>query len=407
MKNKIFSILLPVLAAIALWFYVITVVSPESEKTYYDIPVVLQNKDILAERGLMVVSEDSKVDLSLKSTRTILNDLNESNIKVNINVANVEFPGEHRLTYTVSYPGNIPYNEVSVQHSSTDMILIKVENKLRKTVPVVLEYNGSAVPEGYIADLKNIQIDNTVIEISGPESVVKQIEQAVINIDLNGQTKTLVGDYQYALCDKDGQPVNAEKVTVSSEKINLMLTVQREKEIALQVDVIYGGGATEQTSTVTIDPVKLQISGSDALLEDLDALVVGTVDLSNMLEDAVLTLPVVLPEGVTNQTGVNEVTVDVKFAKMETKTFNVTKITATNVPEGLRAEIITKSLSVTVRGTADMIKNIKVADLSVQVDLSESQQGTATMAANVIVSDTFQGVGAVGTYEVSVKVREN
>ena len=55
-SSKIWTLLLSFLVAFGLWLYVITVVSPESEETYYDIPVTYQN-DILEERGLMIVSE--------------------------------------------------------------------------------------------------------------------------------------------------------------------------------------------------------------------------------------------------------------------------------------------------------------------------------------------------------------
>ncbi len=408
MKNKALAILLAAVVAFGLWLYVITVVNPESEKVYYDIPVVLQNKNILSERGLMIVSDEPKVTLALKSTRTILNDLNESNINVIINVANIEKPGTHNLTYDISYPGNIPYNEISVQSSSTDLITLKVENKAKKTVPVVLDYNDTTVPEGYIADTQNAQLDFTGIDISGPESVINQIEQAVIPINLNNQTKTVVGEYQYSLCDKQGAPVNAEKVTVNAEKVNLMITVQRVKEIALKLDVVYGGGATEQNSTITVDPTQIQVSGSDAILENLNELIIGTIYLDQILEDQTLTyqLQEVLPEGVTNLTGVEEVTVDIQFSGLTTKTFNVTVITAVNVPEGLREEIITKSLPVTVRGTEAVLKKVQSKDLSVVADLSEAQVGTASMTAKVVVADGFTDVGAVGTYQVSVKLRE-
>ena len=70
MKNKILSILLAAVIAFGMWLYVITVEQPESEETYYDIPVVLQNETILAERGLMIVSERPTVTLQLSSTRT-------------------------------------------------------------------------------------------------------------------------------------------------------------------------------------------------------------------------------------------------------------------------------------------------------------------------------------------------
>ncbi len=409
MKSKMLAILMSAAVAFGLWFYVITVVNPESEKVYYDIPVVMQNKNILSERGLMVVSDEPKVTLALKSDRTILNDLNESNINVIINVANIEKPGTHNLTYSIAYPGNIPENEVSVQSSSTDLITLKVENKIRKNVPVVLDYGDTKVPDGYIADLKNAQLDYAVLDVSGPESVMTQIEQAVIKIDLDRQTNTLVGEYQYALCDKNGTPVNAEKVTVNAEKINMMLTVQRVKEIDLKLDLVYGGGATEKTATVKVDPVKIQVCGSDTLLANLDSVTIDSIHLAEVLEDQLLTyrLDEILPEGVTNLTGVEEVTVDIKFSGLTTKSFNITSISAVNVPEGLREEIITKALTVTVRGPANVIKSLQNKDLAVEVDLSEAQVGTANMTANVVVSDKFSGVGAVGTYQVSVKLREN
>ena len=104
MKNKLLAVLVSAVIAFGLWLYVITVVSPESEQTYYDIPVVLQNKDVLNERGLMIVGEAPTVTLVLKGNRTILNELNESNINVITNVANIEKPGTINMTYSLSFP---------------------------------------------------------------------------------------------------------------------------------------------------------------------------------------------------------------------------------------------------------------------------------------------------------------
>lgn len=405
MKNKLLAILFSVAVAFGLWLYVVTVVSPESEKTYYDIPVVMQNKNILAERGLMIVSDDPKVTLALKSNRTILSDLNESNINVIINLANIEKPGVHNLTYDISYPGNVPNNEVSVLSSSTDMITLKVENKIRKIIPVEIDYGNSVVPDGYIADLKNVDLNYTSIEISGPESVINQIEKAVIKVDLTNQTQLLAGEYQYALCNKDNEPVDAEKVTTNAEKISLMLKVQRVKELVLKVDVIEGGGATEQTTTIRMDLEKIQVFGSDTLLGNLNELVVGTINLGEIMEDQTLIFPIVLPEGVTNQTGVEQVTVDVKLPKLKTKTLKVTKIITENVPAGLTAAVITKELQVTVRGPERLISTIRETDLTVVVNLEQEQEGIVTITAEVVPGEGFEGVGAIGTYQVSVNLK--
>ncbi len=406
MKNKVFAILLSAVVAFGLWLYVITVVSPESEKTYYDIPVVMQNKNILTERGMMIVSDEPNVTLALKSDRTILNDLNESNINVIINLANIEKPGTHNLTYDISYPGNVPYNEVTVMSSSTDLITVKVENRIRKTVPVVINYGETAVPVGYTADKENAELDRTEIEISGPESVISQIEQAIIQVNLDNQTKTLAGEYQYALCDKQGNPVDAEKVTASAEKVSFVVKIQKVKEIQVIVDIVNGGGATTENCTITVDTTQIQISGADTLLEDLDSLTIGTINLAEITEDQTLSFPIVLPEGVTNQTGVEQVNVDIKLPKLNTKTLKVTNITAENTPTGLQADIITKALQVTVRGPEKLIKDIKDTDLSVVVNLAEAQAGIVTMKAEVVVGQAFEGVGAIGTYQVSVNLRD-
>lgn len=405
MQKKVLAILLSAVVAFGLWLYVITVVSPESEKTYYDIPVVLQNKNILTERGLILVSDEPNVTLALKSDRTILNDLNESNINVIINLANIEKPGTHSLTYSISYPGNIPHNEVTVMSSSTDLITVRVENRIRKTVPVVLDFGDTAVPTGYTADKENAELDYTEIEVVGPESVINQISQAVIKVNLSNQTKTVAGEFQFALCDGQGNPLNVEKVTVNTEKVSLVVKVEKVKEIDLVLDIVDGGGATKDNCTITLDTTKIQISGSDVLLEDIDSWKLGEIKLGEIAEDQTLKFPIVLPEGVTNQTGVEEVTVEIKLPPLKTKTFTVKNITAINQPAGMNAEIVKKALQVKVRGPEELIDAMKETDISAVINLADAKENTVTRNADIVIGDAFAGVGEIGTYPVTVNLK--
>ena len=404
MKHKVLSILISAVIAFGLWLYVITVVSPESEKTYYEIPVVLQNKEILLERGLMIVSETPTVTLALKSDRTTLNSLNEANINVITNVANIEKAGTHSLTYTISYPGNISPNEVSVLSSSTDLITVRVEDKIKKQIPVVIDYGASSVPDGFIADLNNAKLDYEYVDVSGPESVMRHITQAVIHVNLADHGKTPMREYTYVLCNRDGLPVNAASVTTNVEKVNLTIRIQRIKEISLGVEVVDGGGATKQTSTIKLEPSKIQVSGSDAVLAKLDKLIVDTIRLAEILEDTTYTVNLedLLPEGVTNLTGVDKVTIDIKFPQLMRKSFNVTNIIATNVPKGLEVSITTTMLIVEVRGPVEMVQAMKETDITVVVNFAESQLGTFTKKPTIVIDKKFESVGAVrtDTYQV-------
>lgn len=406
MKNKVISILISVALAFVFWLYVVTVVSPESDETYYNIPVALQNESILSERGLMVTSDDPFVDLRLRGNRTDLIALNSGNITVIANVASIETPGTHKLNYTVSFPGNIAANGISVTKSDPGMVELKVEAKAKKNIPVVLDYGDSKVPDGFIADKENVELDFESIEISGPQSVVDKITKALIKVDLDEQNQTLVGQFDYLLCDEQNAPVDAKHITTNANAINLTLKVHRVKEIDLKLNVVSGGGATAETAVIKVEPQKIQVSGSDKQLVDLNELVLGTINLGEIPGDTELTFPITLPEGVMNQTGIVEVKVTVQFPNMATKTFQVTNITARNVPAGMRAELITKALEVTVRGPSALIAAMKEKDVSAYVDFTGAKTGSDTKKAEIVLSDAFKEAGAVGSYSVSVTVRK-
>ena len=107
MKSKIVYALLSLLISFGLWVYVITVVTPESEQTFYNIPVVFSNEAILNDNGLMVLSEqDPTVTVKLKGNRSDLNNLKNSDITVLADLSKVDGTGEKRLSYSVAWPGN-------------------------------------------------------------------------------------------------------------------------------------------------------------------------------------------------------------------------------------------------------------------------------------------------------------
>lgn len=406
MKSKFVTAVVSVLIAFVLWLYVIMVISPGSEESYYDIPVVLQNENVLADRGLMITSEIPTVDLRLAGNRTDLIELNKGNISILVNVASILAPGTHRLDYTVAYPGTIPDSAISIQSSDPTLIPLKVERRIKKNVDVVVEYIGS-VPEDFIADKENAILDYPTIEVSGPESVMSQIDCAVIQVDLTDQDETMVGEYAYTLCNADKEPVDVKLVTTNVESVNITVKIQRIKEIELRVKVVDGGGATEETSSITIQPMKIRVSGSDVLLEQLEYLEIGTINLAELLKDQELSFPITLPEGVTNETGITEATVKVRFPGLMIRSFNVTEITPINVPEGMEVDMITEALEVKIRGPRSLMSKMKETDISITVDFSGAQLGTSTIKAVIAISSQYGEAGAVGTYSVSATLLES
>ena len=111
MKQKILYGILAVAISFSLWWYVVTVVSPEFDDTFYDIPVVLSGETFLHERGLMVLDEKlPTVTLKLSGNRSVLSKLNSGNITLVADLSKISDTGEQQLTFSVVYPGDVPQN---------------------------------------------------------------------------------------------------------------------------------------------------------------------------------------------------------------------------------------------------------------------------------------------------------
>ena len=286
MRNKVLSGLLALVISFGLWLYVITYVSYNDENTFYNIPVVFEGEAVLHDRGLMLSGkEDTTITLVLSGSRSDLAKVDSSNITVKASLAGIYGPGENiELNYNISYPGDVPSNAFVEESRNPENVRVSVEKLVsNKEIPVVVKYNGTSVPEGFLCDKENAVLDNHVVLISGPGSVADLISQAIIEVDLTDQRESISQDYRFTLCDAEGNPVDAEAITVNTEQVHLDLKIRRVKDVALKVNVIYGGGVAETNVSVTLDTDTIRLSGGEAVLEELgDELLLGTINLAEL-----------------------------------------------------------------------------------------------------------------------------
>lgn len=407
MKNKLLTLLLSVVIAFGLWLYVITTINPDSDETYYNIPVVLQNDTALTERGLMITTQEiPTVTLHLSGNRMDLNGINSANITLIADLSRIYDTGEQSLTYQIYYPGDYSNNAFTVLSQNPRFITVNVERRISKQVPVVVNFTGT-LPADYMCDTQNPVLDVNWVTVTGPSPVIDQIEKATIDVDLTERVESIYESFRYTLCDGEGEPVDASLVVTDTGEINLSVRIQRTKEIPLVVTVVSGGGATQSTSDIAIEPKTIKVSGNEAVLENLNEINLGTIYLADLTEDSEeLRFTIMTPEGVENLTGIEEALVTVQFPNLRTATFRVTDIRTLNVPEGIAVDLVTQELQVKVRGPIALINSMKETDLYVTVDMTGASLGAFSVGANVQVVPELNGVGAVGSYSINVTVRD-
>ena len=408
-RNKLYSVALSLAVAFGLWLYVVNTVSQQDDRTYYNVPVVMEGESILNEDNLMITSRStSTVSVHLSGPRGELNKITNSNsLTVKADLSKITEPGDDiALAYTVVYPSNVNGSSLTEESRNPQAIYVDVDYRRTKEIPVQVSWTGSR-SEDYIYDTENAVLDNPTITVAGPAAVVDQIDHAQIEVDLSEQVKSISQSYRYTLCDAAGEPVDAQQIVTSVEEVRLDMQIQRIKELDLVVDVVYGGGATASNTEITLSQETLRVSGGEAVLSELgDSFTVCTINLADVERSSTeLTFPINLPEGVTNQTGVSELTVKIRISDVMTKEVTIENFRVVNVPEGLSAEIITASLTVKVRGPADEIASLEEEDIVAEADFTNAEVGTATYRVVVIFPEGFEDVGALKTNSVTAMVQ--
>ena len=160
-------------------------------------------------------------------------------------------------------------------------------------------------------------------------------------------------------------------------------------------------------NSVYSEPATISVSGSEAMLQDLHEIQLGSVDLSGMEEELTATYPIVLPEGITNLSERLEAAVTIQFVNLAVKEFEIGQLNVINVPEGMEAELMNQVLKVRLRGPSNVMATLKAEHISVNVDFSGKEIGSFTIKPTIVIQDeAYAKVGAVGAYSLSATLRE-
>ena len=405
-RSKIVSALVSVAIAFGLWFYVITVNTPNFKDTVYDIPVTFVSETALNEKGfILAVQPDQTVDLTLSGDRSDVIKCDKSNITIKVDLSKIYDAGTHELEYTISYPADVARSAITEESRNPGTITGTVAKWSRKEVPVSVICQGT-VPNGFIADTENVLKDYSAVVIQGPSEVVDQIDEARIYVDLNNQKESISQSYRYTLVNASGEAVDAERIETNVEEIHLDVKIRCVKEISLVINLVEGGGASASSSVLSYEPRTLKVSGSEQALEDLNEIVLGTINLADYLETTEFTFQIPELEGVTNLSGLTEVTAKLSFPSLIIKEFTIEEFVITGLPEGMKAELITAKLPVKIRGLYGDMSRLTAEDITATVDFTGAQIGTSTYKVTLTFPEGFMQLGAVGSNVVNATVSQ-
>ena len=232
-KSKLITMAISLLAAICLWIYVVTVVNPEGTTTISNIPVTFSGAEVLREDQGLVLSGDYQdmVTVSFTGKNSDMKKLeqNKEEISAVIDVSKIRSTRDYTLSYDLLLPDAVPDSAVTITDRTPGNITVHVEKLVKKPVPVKGDFSQVEVAEGYMLDSTTFDYDTVTVE--GAESVVDQIEYALISMNRTNVDKTISEQLDYTLVDANGEAVDTSELTMDVQAIDVTLTVVMYKEV--------------------------------------------------------------------------------------------------------------------------------------------------------------------------------
>lgn len=395
-------VLLSVLIATTLWLFVRMDEDPEMENREHDIPVITSGERVLESQGLMV-DQISPADVTLvwKGNWHEVSQLNKDNVSVSVDVSKITEPGEYELEFVPNYPATVASSAVSLQNRIPQTVKVSVTKIYSKPLTIQPVFKGS-IEDGYQAG--EFIVEPELVQISGTQEKVDKIHRVQVVLEQKKMKESFSGELELQFLDQAGKQVDTAGLRFSADRANVYMPIVVVKEIPLAVDFIAGGGATTDNIKYSIQPESVTVSGPEEVLEHLDRITLGSIDLAKVIGDYTDEYPIYLSAELENISGTDTAQVEVSVSGLVTQTVEVENIELINVPKGYKAALVTQKRSITLRGTQQALDKVLLPQVRMVADLSDL---AATGSYNVPVKVYLYAgsdVGVIGQNNVVVKL---
>lgn len=415
LDSKALYVVLSILIAVSLWFYVTSTDMTNDSKPIKNIPVTFTGLDILEDRDLMIVSENPTVNITVQAAPIVLAKLTDSSVEVTANVSNINLEGKHTLVCNVNLPAGVSDNQVNILSGvNGNVVTIEVARFLRRDIEIRGEFQGQ-VADGYLAgDNDSFLFSPNVLTISGQADQVNQVAYAKVVINGEELTDTFNGERPFQLIGANDNVLDNIKVECDTEVVYTTFPIWATAEIPLEVRLISGGGVSADEASCELSIDHITVAGSKAAVAALQAkgaINLGEIDLAAVEDGQELTYSIPLADELTNISGVTEVRATVKLnKKLVTKTVEASSIQPINVPEGWEATVVTQVLPVKVRGSQALIDELIDENILVIADLQSinlaAGQYTVPVSIQLNSVGTSSEIGILSSdYSVVVNLR--
>lgn len=411
-SRKILYIIFSIVVSITLWIYVVYVGNPmlEDPVAISNVPIEFTGEDLLRDYNLVVSAVD--VDNLTVYFGGRLRDMTKiSNLEVTAVVDLTDVlrsaspTGTHALKYELIYDDS-DTGKITVEKVSVPAVEVTVEQLTTANILIRPVYTGS-IAENYIAGALTLSRDT--VSVAGTEAAIGKIASATATLMRDNLSETVTQEVKIELFDETGTKIDPTEAGLTfvngTDTVFVTQKVLMVKEVALAIDIVDTPNVNDSNISIDIEPRTIRLSGDPEVLEGLNVINLGTVDLKSFTTSYDGEYQIKIPNDTNNLSGFTSAQVNIELMdqSIEIRRLSTSNIFYRGAGETDNVEIITQTMSVVIRGKAETIDQVMEENIRVVADLSTvaGSKGTFEVTAKAYV-DGFPEMDAVGEYKVNV-----
>lgn len=336
---------------------------------------------VTPDSGLIITNQSefqSTAQVQLQAPRSVREVFAPDDIYVWADLAGLG-PGEHTVPLQWR-----PALQALVVSISPRQINVRLEVEEAQLKPIRVDITTQP-PLVYSVGEPTLDIHQ--VEVTGPESRVAQVVEALAQVSLEGQRTSYEADIRVTPVDAEGRVVSG--VTVEPQTVHVLIGIEPRsdvREVRVQPNIV--GNLPEGyvlTAAFDYNPKTVVVSGPASVLENLPGtFFTAPISLADKTSSFEETVPVELPDPrLTAVTG-RMITVTVGIdTQTITRQFEHIPVEFVGGKSGLAYSTVTNEVTVLVTGPQPLLNQLNENDLSVLVDVSGLNVGDSAQLAPV------------------------
>lgn len=366
--------------AFLVWIIVVNVSNPIVTRNI-SVPLNVVNANIITDAGKtysLMGANSVTVSYEVRSR-------DQSRISASDFNASIDLGDMYDITGAVPIAVEVVNNKdliIGAVASKPSIVRVSIEDLQRKEFTLTTKITGTP-SDGF--SVGEVKLDKTNVVVTGPVSVIGQISQIGVEIDVSGLDSNESGRAELKYFDANGNAfvISDNRVSKSFDNVGYSLVMLNGRTLALNFDV--GGTAAQGYKFTGAESTtkSIQVRGQPEVLEGLDSITVPASALSveGATGDVNITVDIknFLPANVT-AVGDTKVNVTLKVEALEKKslTLTVNDLNIVGAKPGAATNIVPEKITVVVSGLSANLESVTNADLKATLDVSEMNVGSNT-----------------------------